>query len=89
MYHMPIIVTIILYAADNSQLMLYYMDPRQQVTVLCVTLTCVGIVVEWSSGGNGSWLLFGDGRFEASLPSFPDVTKLAATSTSLVDIIAT
>ena len=54
---------------------------------LCIVceLTCVSIGVGWSSGGNGSSLLFSDGRLDASLPPFPDITKLAITSLSFVE----
>ena len=46
-------------------------------TTLHGTLTCNGTeVVGWSSSGNGSSLLFDDGRFDASL--WPDVIQLAA-----------
>ena len=48
-------------------------------------LTCINIGVGWGSGGNGFSVLFGDSRFDASLPPFPDITKLAATSSSLVE----
>ena len=61
------------------------MGPCKQVTELCGALTCAGTGAERSSSGNGSSLLFGDGRFDASLPPFPDVTKHAATSLPLVE----
>ena len=57
---------------------------QTQVTTLYGLLTCpTSTGAEWTSCGNGSSLLFGNGRFNALLPPFPDVTKFAATSTSL------
>ena len=62
------------------------MNPCKQVTKLCGALTCAGTGAERSSSGNGSSLLFGgDGGFDASLPPFPGIIKLAATPTSLAE----
>ena len=56
-----------------------------QVTSLCGILTCVSTGAGWGSSGNDSSLLFSDSKLAASLPPFPDVTKLAATSASLAE----
>ena len=54
------------------------------LATLCRIITCIGTGAEWSSSGNGSSLLFDDGRFDASLLLLPDVVNLAAPS-SLVE----
>ena len=51
-------------------------------TILHATLTCSGTeVVGWSSSGNGSSLLFDDGRLDTSKLPCPDVIQLAAKQT--------
>ena len=51
-------------------------------TILHGTLTCSGTeVFGLSSSGNGSSLLFDDGRFDASKLPCPDVIQLAAKQT--------